>query len=74
MAQLLTKMKIRSQDANNEGQEMLLEIVNGPVHTILPQNSYKIGTSTKGHLVHDLDHYVNEQQIALSQNPKLKGT
>ena len=56
MAQLLTKMRIRS----SENKEVLMEIVNGKIDDHIPQNSYKIGTSTKGHLVTDLEQYMCE--------------
>ena len=56
MAQLLTKMKIKS----SENREVLMEVVNGTVEDHIPQNSYKVGTSTKGHLVTDLDGYFNK--------------
>ena len=58
MAQLLTKMRIRSP----EDKTTLLEIVNGPIESHLPPGALVIGTSTKGHLVPDLDKYFNEQQ------------
>ena len=56
MAQLLTKMRIRS----SENKEVLIEILNGKIEDHLPKNSFKVGTSTKGHLVTDLDQYFNE--------------
>ena len=52
----------------------MLELINGPITTHLPPNGLKIGTSVKGHLVPDLEEYMNENQIAKSMNPKLQGT
>ena len=66
-------MKIKPAEGEQKG-EMLLEIVNGPITTHLPPNSYKIGTSVKGHLVPDLEEFINQNQVAISQNPKLQGT
>ena len=40
----------------------LLEVVNGPIQSHLPFNPLVIGTSTKGHLVTDLDGFVSQQQ------------
>lgn len=51
MVDLLTKMKIKS----SENHEVLMEIVNGKIEEHIPQNSYKVGTSTRGHLVTDLE-------------------
>ena len=55
MAQLLTKMRIKSP----EGKETLLEVVNGPIESHLPKDSFRVGTSTKGHLVTELEPYMN---------------
>ena len=51
MAQLLTKMKIKSP----ESKVTLLEVVNGPIESHFPSDPFIIGTSIKGHLVKDLD-------------------
>jgi rRNA small subunit pseudouridine methyltransferase Nep1 len=58
MAQLLTKMRIRSPDT----KEPLLEVVNGPISSHLPRDSFKVGTSTKGHLITELEQYMNTNQ------------
>ena len=58
MAQLLTKMKIKSP----ESKVTLLEVVNGPIESHFPPDAFVIGTSTKGHLVADLDGYFKSQQ------------
>ena len=63
-------MKIKAPDSS----DTLLEIINGPITTHLPPNCMKVGTSVKGHLVPDLEEYLNSNQIALSPNPKLQGT
>ena len=55
MAQLLTKMKIKAPG----GKETLLEIVNGSIESHIPRDSFKVGTSTKGHLVSELEPYMN---------------
>ena len=57
MAQLLTKMSIKSP----EDKITLLEIVNGPIESHLPADSFIVGTSAKGHLVTNFEEYFNQK-------------
>ena len=66
-------MKIKPSEGEQQG-EMLLEIINGPLTSHLPPQALKVGTSVKGHLVPDLEEYLNSNQVAKSVNPKLQGT
>ena len=56
MAQLLTKMKIKSP----ENSETLLEVVNGKIESMLPYKARVVSTSSKGHLVCDLQEYIQQ--------------
>ena len=48
MAQLLTKLRIRASN----GSATLMKVIKNPVEDHLPMGVKKIGTSTKGKLVH----------------------
>ena len=62
MTELLTNQKLKNAEAEGDARSgPLLEILSGATESHMPLNAVKIGTSVNGHLVPDLEGYMNEK-------------